>query len=567
MSKPLDILRTLSARCRDCYRCVRVCPVKAIGVHDNQAWVDPERCILCGTCVKECPQHAKVYRDDTDVAAEIVAEGRAVASVAPSFAAVYGGWRALRLPSALRKLGFLAVAETSEGAEIISREAAELCSRPDNTANVCTACPAVVSFVEKYHPEHLGSLLPVVSPMIAHARAIKAHWGEGTRVVFIGPCLAKKREAERPEYQGDVEAVLTFEELDRWLEREGIRLEDCAESGFDNQGRIPTAKIFPLPGGMIRTLGLSADATQKEILHTSGMENVRALFASPDSVCDLHIVEPLFCQDGCLGGPATGSPETVFHRRANLLAYCSQRSALPEPEDLPQADFPLQTQFAASELDLPAVSDEQILEVYEQTEKLDPAAQLNCGACGYGSCREMATAVVRGMASSEMCVPYTRRLAERRTDKIIQTSPNGIVTLDEDLKILSMNPSFRTYFTCNDAVLGRRISYLADASAYEKLQTGSAERVDAVVSCYGKQFHLIAYRMPEDRQLVGIYTDVTGLQLTRARLDSIKQQTVMQARELLEHQIQMAQTMARFLGDSTARGEELVERLMSIHDQ
>jgi len=179
----------------------------------------------------------------------------------------------------------------------------------------------------------------------------------------------------------------------------------------------------------------------------------------------------------------------------------------------------------------------------------------------------MATAVVRGMASSEMCVPYTRRLAERRTDKIIQTSPNGIVTLDEDLKILSMNPSFRTYFTCNDAVLGRRISYLADASAYEKLQTGSAERVDAVVSCYGKQFHLIAYRMPEDRQLVGIYTDVTGLQLTRARLDSIKQQTVMQARELLEHQIQMAQTMARFLGDSTARGEELVERLMSIHDQ
>lgn len=567
MNAPPDILRTLSARCRDCYRCVRVCPVKAIGVRDNQAWVDPERCILCGTCVRECPQHAKVYRDDTEVAASLVAEGRAVASVAPSFAAVYSGWKAMQLPSALRQLGFVAVCETSEGAEMISQKAGEICARPGNTANVCTACPAVVSYVEKYHPEHLGSLLPVVSPMIAHARALKERWGEGTRVVFLGPCLAKKREAERPEFRGSVDAVLTFEELDRWLEREGIRLEDCAASGFDNQGRIPTAKLFPLPGGMIKTVGLSADATQKDILHTSGMENIKALFAAPDSSWDMHLVEPLFCQDGCISGPATGSSETVFHRRANLLAYCTRRSALPEPPELPRAGIEMTTGYEATPLDSSEITEEEILEVYERTEKSDPVAQLNCGACGYGSCREMARAVIQGMAHVEMCVPYTRRLAERRTDKIIQTSPNGIVTLDENLKILSMNPSFCNYFTCNDGVLGRRISYLVDAGAFEKLQTGSQDRIDAMVSAYGKEFHLIAYRLPEDRQLVGIFTDVTGIQLTKARLDAIKKQTVLQARELLEHQIEMAQTLARFLGDSTARGEELVEKLMSIHDQ
>ena len=567
MTPQADILRTLSARCRDCYRCIRVCPVKAIGVRDHQAYVEPTRCILCGTCVRECPQKAKVYRDDTDVAARIVAEGRAAASVAPSFAAFYGGWKALRLPSALRRLGFAVVSETSEGAEYVSQRTAELREDPRNAANVCTACPAVVSYVEKYRPEHVEALLPVVSPMIAHARALTARGGEGTRVVFLGPCLAKKREAERPEYQGDVDAVLTFEELDRWLEREGILLENCAESGFDNAGRIPKARLFPLPGGMIKTMGLPTDATQREVLHTSGMENVVTLFASPEPAWEMSLVEPLFCRDGCISGPGAGTSQTVFERRANLLAYASRPPLLPERQDLPKPDMELSTRFDDSALEEAPFSEEEIQAVFARSGKADPAAWLNCGGCGYNSCRDQAMGVLRGMAQVEMCVPYMRKRAEQQTDTILLTSPNGIVILDQDLNILSMNPSFRTFFTCTDAVLGRRISYLTDASSYEKMQTGVQERVDAMVSCYGKEFHLIAYALPEAGQLVGVYTDLTGLALTRARMDSLKKETLRQARELLDHQVQMAQTMARFLGDSTARGEELVERLMGLYDQ
>ena len=188
-----QVVFTNKARCRDCYRCVRVCPVKAIRMHEGQAYVVDPRCIGCGTCVRECPQGAKSYRHDLDRAVRLIGSGvPTAASVAPSFAAAYPGWQRRRLASALRRLGFAYVGETAIGAYQVAHQTATIvASRPDRP-HVCTACPAAVRYVERYRPELIDHLVPVASPMIAHARHIRARMPGEVRVVFIGPCVAKK---------------------------------------------------------------------------------------------------------------------------------------------------------------------------------------------------------------------------------------------------------------------------------------------------------------------------------------------------------------------------------------
>jgi uncharacterized Fe-S cluster-containing protein len=310
------------------------------------------------------------------------------------------------------------------------------------------------------------------------------------------------------------------------------------------------------------------------------MDNVKHLFDITDVLNELHIVEPMVCNEGCINGIGIDSELNLFERRANLIAYalggkdlkCADSNAVADKNPASAASI-----IADFQLDLTAVfrpdshviedfSEEQILEVFARMDKTDPESRLNCGACGYSSCREKAKAVLRGMAGIEMCVPYMRKMAEQRMDKIIDSSPSGIVIVDDALNILNMNASFCDYFTCGKHLIGRNISYLLDAQNFEKVATGAREHTEAIVSCYGREFHQIVYRLPEESQYVGIYTDVTGMLMTEEKMQELKEQTIRKAKELLDHQIKVAQTMAKFLGESTARSEELVERLMGTYE-
>ncbi len=566
MQTTSTILKTLSAKCRDCYRCVRVCPVKAIGIKNSQAYVDSEKCIYCGTCVKECPQNAKVYRDDTEAVVALLKTSKVAASVAPSFSAIYDRALAKRLPSALRKLGFSFVSETSEGATIVTDRSKELISNPKTTAGVCTACPVVINYVEKYKSESIATLLPVVSPMVAHGKLLKHRLGQQVKVVFIGPCIAKKHEAERLEHRGAVDLVLTFTELNKLFTDYGIDLNHCPESDFDNASAIGDAKLFALPGGMLKTAGIEDDGIKKEIITTSGADNISMLFNMLAEDNELAIVEPLFCEGGCINGPGITSEKNIFKRRADLIHYARQKTRLPYKKPV-ATGIDLSTYFRKDLQLTDAITEQQIDQVYQMTDKANPAERLDCGACGYGSCREKAIAVIKGMAEIEMCMPYMRKLAELRTDRIIESSPSGIVILDDSLRIISMNPAFREYFSCGNAVLGKKISYLFDSQEYEKLATGTIEKSETVITNYGRKYQQIAYYIPSAHQYVGVYIDISGLKLTEEKLNRIKMQTVEQARELLDHQIEMAMTMAKFLGESTAKGEELVERLMNIYEK
>lgn len=556
-----QVVFTNKARCRDCYRCLRVCPVKAIRMEGGQASVVEERCIACGTCIRECPQGAKSFRNDLERAMRLLDGGGVVAvSVAPSFVAVFNEWQRRRLPSALRKLGFAYVGETAVGAYHVARQSAQLVAAKPNQSHICSACPAVVSYIERYQGDLVDNLLPVVSPMIAHARHIKARLGSGAKVIFVGPCVAKKAEAQRSEYAGLVDCVLTFQELQQWLDRRAIRLDSLEESDFDEEPQ-GDARFFPLAGGAARTASMATDLLAGDMVAVSGLQDVRE--ALDDLRMHDHpvVLEPLFCQQGCINGPAMEYASSVYHRRHVVLAYASSR---PGGQGGPaMAGLDVAFRPCVIEGHQPPAESE-IQQVLEQTGKSRPEDQLNCGACGYWSCREKAIAVIHGMAEPEMCIPRMKRLAERRTDLIIESSPNGIVILDERLDILSMNQAFRRFFMCSEATLGKRVSYLMDPHPFEQLATSDQDLIDLVVrhEKYNLTCRQILYPLREEKQYVGIFVNITSSQDSQQKLDELRQQTLLQARELLDHQISMAQKIAQFLGESTAGSQQLVENLL-----
>ncbi|MEX1376181.1 MAG: [Fe-Fe] hydrogenase large subunit C-terminal domain-containing protein [Eubacteriales bacterium] len=554
-----EILKTSIARCRDCYRCVRACPVNAIGVKGNQAYIDPDRCILCGTCVRECPQKAKIYRDDIQAVKALLKQGKVIASIAPSFAGVYGINKSTRLPAALRKLGFYKVEETSIGADAVAKASAEKIDA-GKCGGVCSACPAVVSYIEKYMSDHTNILTTITSPMIAHGSIIKHRYADA-KVVFIGPCIAKKGEASQEKYHGIVDAVLTFDELNRWLESEDIDLSILPESTFDGVGITRAAKLFALPGGMLETAGYDAQITNAAYVHTSGSENVKMILHAAINSDDMEVLEPLFCNGGCIGGPGISSELNIFQRKAAIMKYADKSNMYPKVVK-DEFGVKLDTQFAPYKIKDTEITEQQILDVYEATGKMNSALRLDCGACGYANCKENAIAMIKGMAEAEMCLPYMRRLAEKRTDKILESSPNGIVILDENMAILSMNTSFKNFFSCTNSIVGRQISYLCDDRDYASISKGESLTKESIIKCYGKEFHQLSYYLPEEKQFVGIYVDISAVRSNEAKLQAMRTKTLEQVQKLLNHQVEMAQEMTKFLGESTAKSEALMEGLL-----
>lgn len=410
-SSNIPLVTTVKERCRVCFTCVRECPAKAIRISDGQAEVMPERCIGCGNCVRVCSQHAKQVRDCTGNAKILLAGEQPVAAcVAPSFPAEFTEYSYRHFVGMLRQLGFCYVHEVAFGADLVAARYRHLVEKSEGQRFIATSCPAVIAFVERYHPDLVPMLAPIVSPMVATARVVKQIHGPDVRVVFIGPCIAKKGEMMSAILPREVHATLAFSELHRMFREEGYVAADIEPSDFDPPHGGPGA-LFPIRGGLLQAAGLHEDLMSGEVITADGRVSfVEAIREFETQDLDVTLLEVLACQ-GCISGPGIGNDAPLFRRRSWVSRYARRRAAEIDVtrwlEDMERfATLDLSREFEADDQRVSAPSDTEIVQILARMGKFDPKDELNCGACGYESCREHATAIYKGLAESEMCLPY-----------------------------------------------------------------------------------------------------------------------------------------------------------------
>ncbi len=403
------IVTTITDRCKRCYSCIRECPAAAIRVIDGQAKVIEERCIVCGHCVKVCSQDAKQILSEIDIAYDLIASNNAIAIVAPSFAASFpDNYR--KIPSALRKLGFTKVIETAFGADLIANDYMEVINSDSEKTVISSACPAVVSYIQKYFVDLVPYLAKVVSPMIALGRYLKEIEDVNCKIVFIGPCIAKKHEARDEDVAGVIDAVLTFSELKEMFELSKINPDEYEESEFDGPHAM-MGKAYPLAGGLLKTTDVNDDILEKDIIVVEGKKKVLEII---DEIANNHInakfTDILFCE-GCISGPAIDTDLNYYARREKVINYIDEKINNVDKHvwksNLYNArKLNLKRDFGLDNQRRPYPSEEKIKEILAQTKKYSVKDELNCGACGYATCREYAVAIAKDLAEKEMCLPY-----------------------------------------------------------------------------------------------------------------------------------------------------------------
>ncbi len=476
----MNVVTTIKGKCRGCYACVRNCPVKAIKVEDGQAAVIEDLCIACGYCVRVCAQHAKYIKEDLPTVREALRSGAAYAMLAPSFVVEFAGeLRPGQVVEALRRAGFAGVYEVAWGAERTTQEYIRLIEEEGRRGVISTPCPAVVNLVEARFPELLHRLAPVVSPMVAAGRMIKRmHPGApGARTVFIGPCVAKKSEVADAEVADAVDAVLTFAELRSLLDSLPVELEALPDAPFDQPGAY-LGRLYPVAGGLLRSAALRADILENDIITVEGKDNcIEFLEALRRGRECPEFVDMLFCE-GCINGPMITSPLLGYGRRRVAVDFARKAEGGPVGKTATGAaitashpSFPeieARRSFRPRSVPLPTPTEDDIRRILRELDKTRPEDELNCGACGYNTCREKAVAVFQGLAENKMCLPYlikqlevhNRQLADLKAyhEDIIQSITEGIVVVDRNMIVTSFNDAGgRVSRQAPEGAIGRKI--------------------------------------------------------------------------------------------------------------
>lgn len=420
-------ITTIKERCRMCYTCVRECPAKAIRIVTGQAEVIAERCIACGNCVRVCSQKAKQPVSSIGAVDGLLASGRRVAAcLAPSFPAEFNDLDYRTLAGMIRELGFTWVLEVSFGADLVAREYRKLLGETNGHRYIATHCPAIIGFVERYYPALVDSLAPIVSPMVATARVARRTYGDQIAVVFIGPCIGKKAEIGGEPVAGEVEAVLTYDELRQMFDQAGIVSGKVDASEFDPPYGGSGA-LFPIGGGMLQAANIQEDLMTGEVVSTQGRTHmVEAIKEFANGDLGAKLLEALCCE-GCIMGAGITSDLPMFSRRRQVRLFVRERMEMLDQwhwhEDMQRAaDLVLARTFTANDQRIPTPKKVEFLDVMARMGKFAPEDELNCGACGYDTCRDHAVAICKGLAESEMCLPYTIEQLRRAVKEVEESN-------------------------------------------------------------------------------------------------------------------------------------------------
>ena len=549
-----DCLTQKKTNCKNCYKCIRHCPVKSIRFSGNQAHIIGNECILCGTCFVVCPQGAKRIVDATEKVKVLIQSGApVVVSLAPSYIANYPGVGIESMREGLQKLGFFDVEETALGATQVKREYDRLLRDGERDIVISSCCHSINLLIQKHFPQALEFLADVVSPMQAHCADIKARIPLA-QTVFIGPCIAKKDEAEV--YGGSVDAVLTFEELSGWLNAEGIELRQEIKPTANSR-----ARLFPTTGGILKTM--SCDAPGYTYMSIDGVENcIMALKDIESGKIHRCFLEMSACSGSCIGGPVMEK-----HRRSPVQDYVSVTAFAGSKDfDLAQPDScALRKNFEPIDHRTALPSDEEIHEILREMGKSRPNQELNCGSCGYNTCREKALAIFQGKAEISMCLPYLMDKAEKMTDAISRNSPNGILMLNDRLEVHLINPAMLKFLHLRDAgdVLGDQVVRILDPMPFIKVQDTHRgifnERV--YLAEYGRYVEQTIVPAEGGRMILCIMRDVDAEEQARREKEKISRQTVEVADKVVDRQMRIVQEIASLLGETAAETKIALSKL------
>lgn len=421
----LGIVSTIGQKCKRCYSCIRECPARAIRVINGQAVVIEERCITCGYCVKVCSQNAKQVLNDIDIVLnDFLLTQNTYAILAPSFPASFPNSEK-KVITALKELGFSYVGEAAFGADLISERYSKLIDNNNQKTIISSPCPAIYNWIEKYFPEIVDNLADVVSPMIAMGRYLKKNYGNDIKVVFIGPCIAKKSEYRDEEVYGAIDAVLTFKELKEIFSLKKINYNELEESEFDPPHAY-MGKAYPLTGGLLKTTNTQGDILVKEIIIVEGKDRVGEILQEiADKKIKSKFIDILFCE-GCINGPAIDSTLNYYSKREKVISFIEENINIFDKRIWKSTlynnrDLDLSRKFKVRNQRKPSPPEEVIKSILAKTNKFDKSDELNCGACGYPTCREYAIAIAKGLAEEDMCLPYLIEKLEMVNEEIRET--------------------------------------------------------------------------------------------------------------------------------------------------
>ena len=557
-----NCLTLKKSNCKNCYKCIRHCPVKAIRFSGNQAHIIGNECILCGQCFVVCPQNAKEIVDETEKVKVLLQTGDPViVSLAPSFIANYDGAGINSMRKALKKLGFYDVEETAIGATIVKNEYERMIAEEERDIIISSCCHSINLLIQKHYPSALPYLADVVSPMQAHCNDIKQRY-QKAKTVFIGPCVAKKDEAEH--YEGIVDAVLTFEELTEWLKSENIEIEPETDNDICSR-----ARFFPTTGGVLKTM--AQENTDYTYLALDGVENcIAALKDIEGGKIHKCFIEMSACIGSCMGGPVMEK----YHHTETVRDYITITNYAGSKDfevSQPKA-IKLKKHFEFIEQRSPQPSEYEVNNVLRQMGKFKPSQELNCGSCGYNTCREKAIAIIQGKAESSMCLPFLKDKAESFSDTIVNNSPNGLIVLNDQLEVQQINKAAREIMNIRYAsdVLGTQVIRILDPAPFMKVRdTGVGIHNERVYFAEYKRYveQTIVYDR-DSRLLVGIMRDITEEQYAKERKDNISKQTVEVADKVVEKQMRIVQEIASLLGETAAETKIALAKLKeSISDE
>ena len=556
---------TLKNECHDCYKCVRECHVKAISIQNGHASVLPDKCIACGNCVKTCPSNAKRVRNDIEKVKNLFrAQKEVYVSLAPSWAGIFAHSHK-KMISILKKLGFSQVSETALGAQEVSIQTGKILNENEKGLFISSACPVIVDYIRYYNPKYIENIVPIASPALTHAKMLKEKYGNHISVVFIGPCIAKKNEADRhPEL---IDVSLTFEELKLWISEEFGSTQTIE---FNNDEKFMPERsyegaLYAVEGGMNETLK-KCGINDVQLLNISTIENLeKALMGFDVKALNKKIfIEALACNGGCLAGPCNSTKKAELQRVTDVLSKVKEREEIPN-----EPSVVVEETYTPVKIEKQTYSTEKIVNALKKIGKHSPEDELNCGGCGYGTCREFVTAMLSDEAEPSMCISYMRKIGMRKAAAMLRCMPSAIVMVDSDLKIVESNEAFMRMF-CGDmyevfaerpeGVNGACIDRIVDFVDIFKQTLKTSKDIHRERYPVGeKLYDITAFSIEKDELVGAIITDVTKTELGREKIAH-------RAQEVISKNIAIVQEIACLLGEHMVETELLLSTIAQDYD-